>query len=135
MSGLKPLLAIALLGATTLLAEPAGAATARRHVTCVTIYFVLTTPLGGTTNSSSVNIKNNLSTTIPAGTVFTYTIPGHQRTYTAAGALAPDQMVNIPDAGVTASGTCDASFPDTHFGVQTNITKLTKNGLKLQRSP
>ena len=135
MSGLKPLLALALLGATVLLADPAGAATARRHVTCVTIYFVLTTPLGGTSNSSSVNIKNNLSATIPAGTVFTYTIPGHQRTYTAAGDLAPGQVINIPDAAVTASGTCDASFPDTHFGVQTNITKLNKNGLKLQRSP
>lgn len=133
MSGLKPLPALALLGATALLSDPASAATARRHVNCVTIYFGLTTPLGGTTNSSSVNIKNNLSATIPAGTVFTYTIPGHQRTYTSAGALPPGQVVSIPDAGVSASGTCDASFPDTHFGVQTNITKL--NGLKLQRSP
>jgi len=130
------MLAISLLGlgATALLAEPADAATVRRHVTCVTIYFVLTTPLGGTTNSSSVNIRNSWTSTIPAGTVFTYTIPGHQRSYGLAGDLAPGQAISIADAGVTASGTCDASFPDPHFGAQT-ITKLNKNGLKLQRSP
>lgn len=135
MSGLKAAVAISLgLAVTALVAAPADAATVRRHVTCMAIYLVITAPIAGTTNSSSVDIKNNLSFTIPAGTLFTYTIPGHQRTYQASSALAPGQVLAIPDSGISVSGACDASFPDTRFGA-TNITKLNSKGLTLQRSP
>lgn len=135
MSRLKTVLAISVGLAATALFAPSVDAAARRHVTCVTIYFSLTTPLGGNTNSSAFDIKNNLSSPIPAGTVFTITAPGVQRTYQASNGLAPGQVLAIPDARITASGACDASFPDTHFGAQTNMTKLNSNGMKLKRSP
>jgi hypothetical protein len=136
MSGSRTILAISLaLAAAAPSIAPADAATVRRHVTCVAIYLVITAPLGGTVNSSSVDIKNNQSATIPAGTVFTYTIPAHQVSYTAPNALPPGGVLAIRDAAVTASGACDATYPETHFGGLTNATKLNGGQLKVQRSP
>ena len=48
---------LAALGLAALPAMSADAAALKRNLNCATIYLVLTTPLGGTTNSSSVVMK------------------------------------------------------------------------------
>lgn len=103
------------------LAQPAAAAVVRRHLVCARIYLVLTTPPLGTTNSSSVEIRNNTSVPIPAGTTYTYSIPGVTDTAVDPHALAPGAIFTIADARITSSGSCDATVPAPGFGANKGI--------------
>ena len=112
MSGIARFAACAAtLGLTAVFVVPVEAATLRRSLPCATIHLVLTTPLGGTTNSSSVIMKNTGSSAIPAGTVYTYTIPAGTFEHHNPSALAAGQTLSILDARVTDSGSCSASVP------------------------
>ena len=91
----------------------AEAAVLRRSLGCATIHLVLTTPLGGTTNSSSVVMKNTGSSAIPAGTVYRYTIPAGSFEYTNPNALGSGATLSVQDARVTDSSACTASVPGT----------------------
>ena len=112
MSGIARTVApLACLGLAALSVLPADAATLRRSLPCAAIHLVLTTPLGGTTNSSSVVMRNNGSSAIPAGTVYTYTIPAGTFEHRNPSALGAGQTLSILDARVTDSGSCTASVP------------------------
>jgi hypothetical protein len=89
----------------------AEAATLKRSLPCAAIYFIFGGPLGGPTNSSSVSMKNTGSSAIPAGTVYTYTIPAGTFTQTNPAALGPGEVFTVQDARVTDSGSCTASVP------------------------
>lgn len=102
---------LAILGLVSLQPAPADAATLKRSLPCSALYFVFGGPLGGTTNSSAVFIKNNGAGAISAGTVYTYTIPAGTFHYTNPDALGPDATLRVADARVTDSGTCAASVP------------------------
>lgn len=114
MSGLLRSAACLLaLGLTVGLSAPAAAAAAvlKRSLGCAAIHLVLTTPLGGTTNSSSVAMKNNGTSVISAGTVYTYTIPAGTFERRNPSALGPGEVFSVPDARITDSGTCSAWVP------------------------
>ena len=102
---------VAALGLAALPTLTADAATLRRNLNCATIYLVLTTPLGGTTNSSSVVMKNTGSSAVPANTVYSYTIPAGSFEYRHPSALGPGEVLSVRDARVTSSGACSASVP------------------------
>jgi hypothetical protein len=135
MSSWKPVLAIAVvLAANWLIAEPVAAATTR-HLTCGTAYLVVPAPLVGNVNLSTVDIKNDLSFAIPAGTVFSYRFPAHSGSYKSPKALAPGVVLPIVDAAITATGQCDAWFTDNRFVLPPGISKLGIKQLKAQRTP
>jgi hypothetical protein len=131
MSGRRILVLAGALASAALLIQPADGATVRRHVPCSTFYFVFGGLLGGSTNSSSVSIRNSLSSAIPAGTVFHYTVSGDQRSHTASAALAPGETLTIPDAAITDSGSCDAWFSETR-SVLKNLDLDNLQKLQLQ---
>jgi hypothetical protein len=127
MSGLVRSAAfLAALGLAALPAVPADAQALRRNLGCATIYLVLTTPLGGTTNSSSVVMKNNGSSAVPAGTVYSYTIPAGSFEYRNPNALGPGEVLSVRDARVTASGACSASVPGLVLNNRLNAIPLDK---------
>ena len=103
---------LAVLALVALPATSADAATLTRSLPCSTIYFVFGA-LTGTTNSSSVLMKNTGSSAIPANTVYSYTIPAGSFQYRNASALGPGEVLSVPDARVAASGACSASVPGT----------------------
>lgn len=110
MSGIARLAAcLATAGLAAASVTSADATTLRRSLPCAAIHLVLTTPLGGTTNSSSVVMKNSGSSAIPAGTVYTYTIPAGTFEHRNPSALGVGQTLSILDARVTGSGSCSAS--------------------------
>lgn len=101
---------LAVLGLVGLSPVSAEAATLKRNLPCTTIYFVFGA-LTRTTNSSSVVIKNTGSSAIPAGTVYSYTISAGSFDYRNPSSLGPAEVLSVPDARVTSSGTCSASVP------------------------
>lgn len=113
MSGLKysVVLAAGLASLVMLVGPSPGATVLKRNLNCATIYLVLTTPLGGTTNSSSVVVKNTGANAIPAGTVYSYVIPAGSFQYKNPSTLGPGAVLSIRDARVTSSGACTASVP------------------------
>lgn len=88
----------------------ADAATLKRSLPCSTLYFVFGA-ITGATNSSAVFMKNNGSSAIPAGTVYTYTIPAGTFESRNPAALAPGDVYRVGDARVTDTGSCTASVP------------------------
>ncbi len=116
---------LAALGLAALPAMSADAAALKRNLNCATIYLVLTTPLGGTTNSSSVVMNNTGSTAIPAGTVYSYAIPAGSFQYRNPGALGAGEILSIRDGRVTSSGACTASVPG--IALQNRLDTLPLN--------
>jgi hypothetical protein len=110
MSG-KLAICLALAGLAVVQPATADAATLKRSLPCSAIYFIFGGPIGGTTNSSSVSMRNSGSTAIPAGTVYTYTIPAGTFQRQNPSALAPGQVFSVQDARVTRTGSCTASVP------------------------
>lgn len=117
---------LAVVSLLALAPASADAATLRRSLDCATIYLVLTTPLGGTTNSSSVVMKNTGSTAISAGTTYSYTIPAGTFDYRDPDALGPGEILSVRDARVTASGACSASVPNPVLQNRLNAVPLEK---------
>lgn len=112
MSGIARFTAcLATVGLAAASVIPIDAATLRRSLPCAAIHLVLTTPLGGTTNSSSVVMKNSGSSAIPAGTIYTYTIPAGTFEHRNPNALGAGQTLSLLDARVTEGGSCSASVP------------------------
>jgi hypothetical protein len=101
---------LALAGLAIAHTATAEAATLKRSLPCSTLYFVFGA-LTGTTNSSAVFMKNNGSSAIPAGTVYTYTIPAGTFESRNPAALAPGETYRVGDARVTDTGSCAASVP------------------------
>ena len=103
------------------------AATLQRSLPCTTLYFVFGA-LTGTTNSSAVFVKNNGAGAIPAGTVYTYTIPAGTFRYTNPEALGPGETLRVGDARVTDTGTCAASVPNVIVRqLNAPLSKMTLN--------
>jgi hypothetical protein len=132
MSGIKHSVVLAAgLASLVLLVGPsqADAAVLKRNLNCATIYLVLTTPLGGTTNSSSVVMKNTGSSAIPAGTIYSYTIPAGSFEYRNPAALGSGAVLSLLDARVTSSGACTASVPGVV--VKNRLDALPLNNITL----
>jgi hypothetical protein len=110
MSG-KLAVCLAIAGLALVPTTAADAATLKRSLPCSTIYFVFGA-LTGSTNSSAVFMKNNGSNAIPAGTVYTYTIPAGTFHVTNPDALGPGETLRVADARVTDTGACTASVPN-----------------------
>lgn len=119
MPGLKSYVAVPALGliAATLLAQPADAATARRHLHCITV-------AGGTslqilvpvTLPGMASITNNWNFPIPAGSAFTLTVGHHSVNFTSNQAIAPGASFGAGHPDITGPGqACDASYVDTGF--------------------
>lgn len=102
---------LAIAGLAMVHTTTAEAATLKRSLPCSAIYFIFGA-LTGTTNSSAVFVKNNGSGAIPAGTVYTYTIPAGTFRYTSPDALGPGQTLRVADARVTETAACTASVPN-----------------------
>lgn len=128
MSGLRVSAACLLaLGLTAALSVPADAAVLKRSLGCAAIHLVLTTPLGGTTNSSSVAMKNNGTSAISAGTIYTYTIPAGTFERRNPAALGPGEVFSVLDARVTDSSSCSAWVP----GVINRLNAVPLNKITL----
>lgn len=120
MTGLKYCLLVSTVGLTSaaLLAQPADAATVRRHLHCTTVAGGITIPiLIPTTLSGIASITNNWSTPIPAGAAFTLTVAGrHPVNFTLAQEIAPGASFGAGHPDITGPGqSCDASYLDTSF--------------------
>ncbi len=102
--------ALALAGLAIVHTATADAATLKRSLPCSTLHFVFGA-LTGATNSSAVFMQNNGSSAIPAGTVYTYTIPAGTFESRNPAALAPGETYRVADARVTDTGSCTASVP------------------------
>ena len=139
MTGLhiQPALAAALLLAA-FAANDADAATIRRHVHCFAYATGIVIPIVNQTLPGAVQITNNWSFTIPAGTVYTYSYGGHQKSYQSPNALGPNAVLSVGDPAVTTTEGCDATYPDPNFGLNSGALKnklVTSPGLTLQTAP
>ena len=88
----------------------ADAGPLKRSLPCTALYFIFGA-ITGTTNSSAVFMKNSGSSAIPAGTVYTYTIPAGTFESRNPAALAPGETYRVGDARVAETGSCTASVP------------------------
>jgi hypothetical protein len=120
------------LASTLLLAQAADGATIRRHINCVA-YAGVVLPLVNQPALGAVEISNNWSFAIPAGTVYTYTYAGRQKSYRSPSALAPGAKLSIGDDAVTTTQACDATYPDAGFGLGKNLQNIPN--VTLQKSP
>jgi hypothetical protein len=111
-----PILAVIALSSTIALIQTAEGATVRRHVHCFAYATGIVLPIVNQQLPGAVQITNNWSFSIPAGTVYTYTYAGKQKSYQAPSALAPNAVLSIGDPAVTANAACDATYPDPGFG-------------------
>lgn len=102
---------LCLLGATAL-TQTVDAATIRQQLTCVVITSG-TSGLGGGPVPVFAVIRNNLSFTIPGGTVYTYTVAGQQWTYQSPTALAPGQNLSRQVQYGVQTNQCVATIPGT----------------------
>ena len=119
MTGLKFYLVASILGLTSafLLAQPADAATVRRHLRCTTVGGGLTIPvLIPTTLPGIASITNNWSTPVPAGAAFTLTVGHHSIEFTLPQEVAPGASFGAGHPDITGPGmACDASYIDTGY--------------------
>ncbi len=131
MTGFRSsLLAAAALSSVLFAVQSAGGATVR-HLHCFA-YASPTLPLINQQLAGTIKLTNTLSFAIPAGTVYTYIYQGSSRTYKSPAALAPNGVLSITDAQVTATQECQATYPDTRF--DSISTKALKN-IQLQPLP
>lgn len=108
-------------------AQPAVAATVRRHIDC----FVLGVGVGGLLGGSPqmfATVTNKSSATIPGGTTYSLTVEGRHLTHYSASPLGPGDYFQVQIGFTNHSGACDATYPDNQFAV--NAQKLNKNLMK-----
>lgn len=128
MTGLRAFIVAAASLSTMVFTVPsANGATVRRHVHCAAYASGVTLPLVNQTLSGVVQITNNWSFAIGAGTVYTYTYRGHAKSYKSPTALAPGAVLSIADANVLSTETCDATYPEPAFTISPNVIKNLPN--------
>jgi hypothetical protein len=139
MTHFKLGLAASALGLTaSLLAQPADAATVRRHLHCATV-------AGGTsiqilvpvTLPGMASITNNWNTPIAAGTAITLTVAGHPpETFYLGQEVGAGASFGAGHPDITGPGqVCDATFNDTGYqtGGTTPPKKSKLNNLALPK--
>lgn len=133
MTHFKPGPAISALAlAAVLLAQPAAAATVRRHLHCSTV-------AGGTsiqilvpvTLPGMASITNNWNTPIAAGTAITLTVAGrHPETFSLSQQIGPGASFAAGHPDITGPGQmCDATFNDTSYQTGGGTTPPKKSRL------
>ena len=132
MTGSRAFILAATALSSILAAQAADGATIRRRIHCFA-YEGVVLPLINQPALGTVEISNNWSFAIPAGTVYTYTYAGRQKSYQSSAALAPNAKLSIPDNAVTTTQACDATYPDAGFGLGKNLQNVPN--ITLQKSP
>lgn len=121
------------LTASFLLSQPSDAATARRHLHCVTVSAGTTIQiLVPVTLPGMASITNNWSVPIPAGTSYTLTVGGrHPTSFTLNQEIAAGASFAAGHPDITGPGmACDATFVDTGYQTGGGTTPPKKSILK-----
>jgi hypothetical protein len=111
---MKLLAALIVALSVCLVAQAGSAQTVRRHLQCQALPAI---GVGGLFSGPNVQqrviITNNTSATVPANTLYTYTVFGRQFTYRSQSPLGPGQKLNVGGVLNGQGGTCDAWYPAT----------------------